>query len=201
MNRSTPIGALRRDEESDPNIRDMVDGIVDELDPRMSMGYQEDMNGQIGAPQSMDYGGPDGGMYSQEFSGGNAAMLPPGDPRMGQQMPHQQMPQMQQMHPDDYQMQQMQQMQQMPQMQGMQGGHGQGPVSKGMIGNVTDMIVNNSREPMLAAVLFFIMSNDTVSSILSRYIPYASSPIIGMIIRSILVAILFFVGKTFIVKN
>lgn len=202
MSRSTPLGALRRDEELDPNTRDMVDGIVNELEPQGLPGggyppQYEDMNGQMGPTQMMDYGAPpDGGMYPSgggyppEFSGGNSNMLPPGDPRNGQM----------QMHPQEYSPQNPQNSQnihnpnQYP--QNPQNSH-----NRGFANGISEYVINNSREPMLAAALFLVMSNDTISTLLSRYIPYAGSPLLGLLIRAILVAGLFFVAKTFVLKR
>lgn len=185
--RSTPLGALRRDEDLDPSTREMVDGIVNELEDPMGLpggggGYpHEGMNGQVGP--MMDYGAPpEGGMYSHgSMSGGpdfsGQSMLPPGDPRGMQQQPM--------MMPQDYE---------------PQYGMRQAP-PKGMLANLTDIITNNSKEPMLAAALFLLMSNDMVSGMLSRYLPYAASPMTGLFIRALLVAVLFFVAKSFVLKR
>ena len=180
MNRSTPIESLRRDELIDATTRDMVDGIVNELDPQGG-GYEHM------SPQTMDYGAPqENSMYPQEMMGGyqQEPMMRPGDPRAAS--PQQMMMTLQH--------QQMLQPQQQQMMQPQQ-------TDTGMMGKLTDMFIHNSREPMLAGVLFLIMSNDTVSSLLSRYIPYAASPLIGLVIRAILVAVLFFGAKTFVLKK
>lgn len=199
MMRSTPINALRRDEVQDPQTRDMVDGIVNELEypgglPGGNGGYGGDnYEGMHGNPQMMDYGVPDGGYgggYPPEYGGG-ASGLAPGDPRGGQQFPGDgRYSQQQGPPPPEY-------YQQRPGM----------PVdvntmkSGGMINNLTDLFYANSREPMLAASLFLVMSNETVSTLLSRYIPYAASPMLGLFIRAALVAVLFFVAKIFVLKR
>ena len=217
MQRSTPINALRRDEVQDPQTRDMVDGILNELEytgggqqglPGGGGGFPgEQYEGMHGNPHAMDYGAqPDGGFsggYGPEFGGGVSG-LAPGDPRGGQQFPgdgqypgggpqqmHQQYgpPEEQQMPPQEY----LQQMQGPPPSVSKR--------SSGFIGGLSDMFAANSKEPILAAALFLVMSNDTVSTLLSRYIPYASSGMIGLLIRAVLVAALFFVAKIFVLKH
>ena len=204
MSRSTPINALRRDEVQDQQTKDMVEGIVNELEYTGGRGglpggfpgnegQFEGMNGQMGPPQMMDYGmPPEGGMYpSPEFSGAN--MLPPGDPRSGGNFPGEgqySQPPMQgpPHHTQSYQDPQ----------QGGQSGQG---VQGGFMENMTNLLAANSKEPMIAAVLYLVMSTDTVSSLLSKYIPYAASPMLGLLIRAILVAALFFIAKIFVLKR
>ena len=221
MMRSTPINALRRDEVQDPQTRDMVDGIVNELEytggggglPGGGGGFpggeQQYMEPMHGSPQMMDYGGPSehGGGYGSEFDGANG--LAPGDPRGGQQFPGdgqmmmnrgQGYPQMMPEHDMERQMM-------------MSGGqhtsephphvksNGNGNGNIGIVGTITDMVTSNSKEPLLAAALFLVMSNDTVSMMLSRYIPYAQSPMMGLLIRALLVAVLFFLVKNFVLNH
>lgn len=203
--RSTPLGALRRDEDLDQSTRDMVNGIVNELEDPMGLpggaeGYQEGFHDQMGPPM-MDYGAPpDERMYMEQYPDGGMSdnmmqhggmqgqqMLPPGDPRMSMGGPPQNaMDPYNGMH------------------SGMLNGNGNGNVytqQKGMVGQLMDMVTKNSKEPMLAAALFLIMSNDMVSTMLSRYIPYAASPMLGLGLRALLVAVLFFVVKNFILKR
>lgn len=192
MSRSTPIGALRRDEDLDPNTREMVDGIVNELEPQGGSnqgGYPsqyEGMNGQMGPPQMLDYGvPPEEGMYGGYSQGGNPTMLPPGDPRgMGQpQQPMEEYPRGMPYRQEEY----------------VRGS--QEIMQPSRFEGLSDMFMNNSKEPILAAVLFLVMSNDSVSLLLSRYIPYAASPLLGLLIRAVIVAGLFFTIKTFVLKK
>ena len=217
MQRSTPINALRRDEVQDPQTRDMVDGILNELEysgggglPGGGGGFPgEQYEGMHGNPQMMDYGAPPdgggfqgGGGYSQEFGGGSVG-LPPGDPRGGGQFPGDGQyaggpPQMQQQYQDRGPPQQPPQ-EYIQQMQGPPPNMSKG--SSGFIGGLTDLFAANSKEPMLAAALFLIMSNDTVSMLLSKYIPYASSGMVGLLIRAVVVAVLFFLAKVFVLRR
>jgi hypothetical protein len=211
MMRSTPINALRRDELQDPQTRDMVDGIVNELEYPGGLpggnGGGDNYEGMHGNPQMMDYGVPDGGYggsFPPEYSG--ISGLPPGDPRGGQQFPGDgQYPQYPQ-HPQQYE-QHPQHPQHPPQRMDMGqssiggGSGGSGVGSGGMFNNLTELLNANMKEPMLAAILYVIMSNDTVSMLLSRYIPYASSPMFGLLIRAALIAVIFFLTKIFVLRR
>ena len=206
MMRSTPINALRRDETQDSQTRDMVDGIVNELEYQGQGGLPGGNGGYPGGDQyeqMMDYGvSPEGGGYPHEFGGSNG--FAPGDPRNNQQFPGdgqypqygQGMPQHMQMPPNDQHMQM-----QMPQGPPRQEYPSQNGGSSGFIGGLTDIFAANSKEPLLAAALYLVMTNDTVSYMISKYIPYASSPMLGLLIRAVLVAALFFVVKMFVLKR
>ena len=190
MSLSTPIGALRRDEDQDPGTRDMVDGIVRELD---DTGYQQGLPGGGGGGQYEDFNGGGGGQggYGMDYGvppgyqGG--PMMPSQDPRDFQQGPPQ------------HHGGQMEQPMYPPQQQ-MGGGAPQGG-NKGFMSMMTDYAIMNSKEPMLAAALYVLMSNDAVSALISRYIPYASTPLLGLAIRAVIVAVLFMLGKVFVLKR
>lgn len=174
MSVSTPIGALRRDEEQDPNTRDMVEGIVRELDPQGLPGgngdyYNENFN------DHMEYGAGHSEYDMQQFPPGPPNQFPPGP---SNQSPPAHFP--------------------------------PGPPNHSSHSNQTDMsvkgklmdyVMNNLKEPMLAAALYIVMSNDMVSELISRYIPYAGAPISGLVIRAILIAGAFIVLKMLLVKN
>lgn len=178
MSVSTPIGALRRDEEQDPNTRDMVEGIVRELDPQGLPGgggyYNENDQMEYGAGQS-DYD-----MQQQMNQFQNPPQYQQGQPPYPQfsnqippQVPSQVIPQFSNQNQSQY----------------------------GVKGKLMDYVMNNLKEPMLAAGLYVLMSTDMVSELISRYIPYAGAPISGLVIRAILVAGAFIVLKMLLLKN
>lgn len=172
MSVSTPIGALRRDEEQDPNTRDMVEGIVRELDPQGLPGG----GGGNYEYENMDYGAE----YEQQMP----------------QYPPQLQPQLQ--HPS------FQQPQLQPQLQHQsfqQPSFQQQPDDDGTKSQLMKYVMNNLKEPMIAAGLYLAMSNDMISELISRYIPYAGAPISGLIIRSILIMGAFIILKMLLVKK
>lgn len=196
---STPINALNRNEEQDPNTREMVENIVNEIDgganglapgdPRGGMYHpqQQQFEGMHGDPRGMDggdemygdfqgggmeYGPPQGG---QGYYGG-----PPQNQGFGQGPP-----------------------------QGYYGGQGPSkgvPEAGGFMssfggmggGSFTDRIVGMLKEPLIVAVLFFVLSNGTVASMIESYIPYGYGLMFGLIVRSLVAGALFFVTKTFV---
>lgn len=190
MSVSTPLGALRREDDIDPNTRDMVDGIVRELDDT-HQGHQGlpggGYDGMYGNQNQMDYGMPPQSQYGGDMGmgmGGGEMMMAPGDPRAEMMM--------QQHHAQQHSQ---------PHQQQHINPQAQAQSDKGFIGQLIDYIMNNSREPALAAALYVVMSNDTVSELVSRYIPYAAAPISGLFIRALLVAVLFIVVKMFVFKR
>ena len=171
MSVSTPIGALRRDEEQDPNTRDMVEGIVRELDPQGLPGgngdyYNENFN------DHMEYGAGHSEYDMQQFPPGPPNQFPPGP---SNQSPPAHFPPGPPNHSNQTDM--------------------------SVKGKLMDYVMNNLKEPMLAAALYVVMSNDMVSELISRYIPYAGAPISGLVIRAILIAGAFIVLKMLLVKN
>ena len=159
--RSTPIGALRRDEDTDPSTRDMVNGIVNELEYGQGLpggGYEDDMMEPM-----MDYGGGQD-QYGQQYYEG-AQMLAPGDPRGGGQMyqqPPQDYPQQYQQSPQHPPQEWMGQMGQMEHPETSEPRSYKKPMS--FMDNLKHSIQSNVKEPLLAGALFLVMSNDMVSS-------------------------------------
>lgn len=180
MSVSTPIGALRRDEEQDPNTRDMVEGIVRELDPQGLPGgggyYNENDHMEYGAGHS-------------EYDMNQFPNQPPAHPN---QFPPGQFPPSNQFPPTQYPQEQTQYPQEQPQF---------AQPHASVKGKLMDYVMNNLKEPMLAAALYIVMSNDMVSELVSRYIPYAGAPISGLIIRAVLIAGAFIVLKMLLLKN
>lgn len=205
MMNSTPLNALNRNEEQDPNTRQMVENIVNEIDdgaaglppgdPRGGgFNPQQQFEGMHGDPRGMD-GGMGGGMGAyDDFQGGMdygppppQQMMGPGGPSGGG-MPH---------HDGGA--------------QGPRGGGGGLPAgmmspesfgmmtkNKGMMENLTNL----AKDPLLVAALFFVLSNSTVASTIEGFLPYAySGPLIGLGLRALIAGALFFVLKTFVMKN
>lgn len=182
MSVSTPIGALRRDEEQDPNTRDMVEGIVRELDPQGLPGgngdyYNENFN------DHMEYGAGHSEYDMQQFPPGPPNQFPPGQfpPGPPNQSPPTHFP------PG-------------PPNHSSYSNHSN-QTDMSVKGKLMDYVMNNLKEPMLAAALYVVMSNDMVSELISRYIPYAGAPISGLVIRAILIAGAFIILKMLLVKN
>ena len=180
MMNSTPLSALNRNEEQDPNTRDMVANIVNEIDDR-------------GGATALPPGDPRGGMYPPQFDDMQ------GDPN-GMY--------------DDYQVEYGP-----PQNQGYYGGGPQYPqqpqypqprsvsradegfVSSFSGGSMTDCFTKLAKEPLIVAVLFFVLSNSTVASMIESYIPYSYGLTFGLVVRSLIAGVLFLVTKMFVLRT
>lgn len=199
---STPINALNRNEEQDPNTREMVENIVNEIDgganglppgdPRGGMynPQQQQFEDMHGDPRGMD--GGDGGMYGDFQGGGMEYGPPPGQgqgyygpsPGQGPGQGFSQGP------PQSYQQ-----------------GHRSVPSSDGFMssfgggGSFTDRIISMLKEPLVVAALFFALSNSTVASIIEGYLPYGYGLMFGLIVRSLIAGALFFVTKSFVLRS
>ncbi len=196
MMNSTPINALNRNEEQDPNTREMVENIVNEIDgganglppgdPRGggSGMYNPQFDDMHGDPRGM--AGGDEGMYG-DYQGGGMEYGPPqgyyGGPYAGQgqgqgqgfaQRPPQAYP------PG------------IPSSNNFMSGFG------GNGGSFTDKIMQLVKEPLVVAVLFFLLSNSTVASMIESYIPYGYGLTFGLAVRSLVAGVLFFVVKSFV---
>lgn len=204
MQNSTPIGALSRNEEQDPNTREMVENIVNEIDDR-GMGSMQLPPGDPRMQGSFDDRGMMEGMHGDpRMMGGMPQGMPPqpGDQQFGMEYGAPPDPSsgwypagpVQGGHPQ-------QQHHQGPppgMMVDNQSGGGYLALLTGGRGGLTGM----AKDPLLVAGLFFILSNPMVARLVESYIPYTSGGgMMGMLARALLAGALFFVLKMFVVKN
>lgn len=172
MMNSTPLNALNRNEEQDPNTREMVENIVNEIDDGASALPPGDPRGSSYQPSpqyeeeyqgGMEYGPPDQGRY-----GGGGRGYDGRGYDGGYQMPPQQQPQ-------DF--------------------------MKSFGGSLTDKFAQMAKDPAIVAGIFFLLSNTTVASMIESYVPYSYGPMMGLTVRALIAGVLFLFIKMFVVAR
>lgn len=172
MDKSTPLSHLRRDEAQDEGARQMMEGIVNELQDQDGPVYEE-------ANPEFFQGQPDGPPPPPPPPPSHHPRGPPPPPvRGGNHHPPYPMPGA------------------MP--GAMPSG---GPQFHRQLENESffQRIISQAKEPLLVSILVVVLSSSQVNDLLMRFIPIAAgNPLISMLIRAVIAGVVFWLLRRFI---